>query len=197
MTVYVDDSRTPFRGWRMCHMLADTDAELQVMAAALGLQRRWQHDDHYDLNEEARARAVALGAVEIGRREAAAMRAYRRVHGRLGEPASALVWFRASLRVRTVRRGPPPMPFLRELSTPAALVDVPRMTRNVARMQARADTLGVAFRPHVKTSKCPDVVGAQLAAGARGVTVSTLKEAEAFFEAGVTDILYAVGLVPV
>jgi D-serine deaminase-like pyridoxal phosphate-dependent protein len=40
------------------------------------------------------------------------------------------------------------------------------------------------------------VVEAQLAAGARGITVSTLKEAERFFEAGVTDILYAVGLAP-
>ncbi|MEI7444502.1 MAG: DUF4031 domain-containing protein [Burkholderiales bacterium] len=103
MTVYVDDARTPFRGWRMCHMLADTDEELQAMAEALGLQRRWQHGDHYDLNEEARERAVALGAVEIGRREAAAMRAHRRVHGHLGEPTTALVWFRVSLRVR-VRR---------------------------------------------------------------------------------------------
>lgn len=103
MTVYVDDARTPFRGWRMCHMLADTDEELQAMAAALGLQRRWQHDDHYDLNEATRALAVELGAVEIGRREAAAMRAHRRVHGHLGEPAAALVWFRVSLRIRMGR----------------------------------------------------------------------------------------------
>jgi D-serine deaminase-like pyridoxal phosphate-dependent protein len=85
---------------------------------------------------------------------------------------------------------------LQALDTPTAVVDVPRMRRNIARMQARADALGVAFRPHVKTSKCTAVVEAQLAAGARGITVSTLKEAERFFEAGVTDILYAVGLAP-
>jgi D-serine deaminase-like pyridoxal phosphate-dependent protein len=58
------------------------------------------------------------------------------------------------------------------------------------------NTLGVAFRPHVKTTKCIDVVRAQIAAGARGITVSTLKEAEAFFAAGVSDILYAVSIAP-
>jgi D-serine deaminase-like pyridoxal phosphate-dependent protein len=85
---------------------------------------------------------------------------------------------------------------LDELDTPAALVDISRMERNIARMQARMDALGVTFRPHVKTTKCLDVVRAQLAAGAKGITVSTLKEAEAFFAAGVTDILYAVSIAP-
>ncbi|RYF42336.1 MAG: DSD1 family PLP-dependent enzyme, partial [Comamonadaceae bacterium] len=47
----------------------------------------------------------------------------------------------------------------------------------------------------VKTSKCVDVARAQLAAGAQGITVSTLKEAEQFFAAGITDIVYAVGMV--
>ena len=40
------------------------------------------------------------------------------------------------------------------------------------------------------------MVQAQIAAGARGITVSTLKEAEHFFAAGIADILYAVGMVP-
>lgn len=70
------------------------------------------------------------------------------------------------------------------------------MQRNIGRMQARMDALGVRFRPHVKTSKCPEVVRRQLAAGARGITVSTLKEAEQFAAAGVDDILYAVGIAP-
>lgn len=85
---------------------------------------------------------------------------------------------------------------LQSLNTPAALIDVARMNRNIARMQQRLDALGVAFRPHVKTSKCEPVVQAQLAAGARGITVSTLKEAEQFFAAGVRDIVYAVGIAP-
>ncbi|MEP6824849.1 MAG: alanine racemase, partial [Ramlibacter sp.] len=82
------------------------------------------------------------------------------------------------------------------LTTPAALIDLPRMQRNIARMQQRMDALGMRFRPHVKTSKCVPVTQAQLAAGAQGITVSTLKEAEQFFAAGITDILYAVGIVP-
>jgi D-serine deaminase-like pyridoxal phosphate-dependent protein len=85
---------------------------------------------------------------------------------------------------------------LDSLDTPAAVIDVHRMNRNIASMQARMNALGVKFRPHVKTSKCVDVVKAQLSAGAQGITVSTLKEAEAFFAAGITDILYAVSIVP-
>lgn len=83
---------------------------------------------------------------------------------------------------------------LEDLPTPAALIDTVRMQRNIERMQQRMNALGVAFRPHVKTSKCVPVAQAQIDAGARGITVSTLKEAEQFFAAGVTDILYAVGM---
>ncbi|MYM27427.1 DSD1 family PLP-dependent enzyme [Duganella sp. CY15W] len=82
------------------------------------------------------------------------------------------------------------------LETPALLLDEARMQRNIQRMQQRMDQLGVAFRPHVKTSKCLEVARRQLAEGARGITVSTLKEAEEFFRAGVDDILYAVAIVP-
>jgi D-serine deaminase-like pyridoxal phosphate-dependent protein len=85
---------------------------------------------------------------------------------------------------------------LEQIETPAALIDIARMQKNIARMQAHMNTLGVAFRPHVKTTKCIDVVRAQIAAGARGITVSTLKEAEAFFAAGIDDILYAVSMAP-
>lgn len=82
------------------------------------------------------------------------------------------------------------------LDTPVALVDVDRMQANIDRMQARMDGLGVKLRPHVKTSKCVPVVHAQLEAGARGITVSTLKEAEEFFDAGIDDIVYAVCIAP-
>lgn len=84
---------------------------------------------------------------------------------------------------------------LDQLETPAAVIDLDRMRHNIARMQACAKALGVVFRPHVKTSKCAEVVAEQLAAGAQGITVSTLKEAREFFAAGITDILYAVGMV--
>src|SRR5262245_45116422 len=88
------------------------------------------------------------------------------------------------------------MPTIHDLSTPAALIDTRRMHANIERMQRHVGALGVAFRPHVKTTKCLSVAQAQLHAGARGITVSTLKEAEQFFSAGITDILYAVGIVP-
>ena len=82
------------------------------------------------------------------------------------------------------------------LNTPAAVIDVARMHRNIERMQQRMNALGVRFRPHVKTSKCEQVVRAQIEAGARGITVSTLKEAEQFFASGIRDIVYAVGMAP-
>jgi D-serine deaminase-like pyridoxal phosphate-dependent protein len=88
------------------------------------------------------------------------------------------------------------MTHLPDLDTPAALVDASRMQANIARMQARMDALGVKFRPHVKTSKCLPVAKIQLEAGARGITVSTLKEAEQFLDAGIADILYAVCISP-
>ena len=82
------------------------------------------------------------------------------------------------------------------LDTPAALVDIPRMQRNIQRMQQRMSRLGVRLRPHVKTSKCLPVIRAQIAAGASGVTVSTLKEAEHCFAAGIRDVFYAVAIAP-
>lgn len=85
---------------------------------------------------------------------------------------------------------------LQSLNTPAALIDVERMNHNIERMQQRLNALGVSFRPHVKTTKCEQVVRAQLDAGARGITVSTLKEAEQFFASGIRDIVYAVGMAP-
>ena len=88
------------------------------------------------------------------------------------------------------------MTSLSDIETPAAVVDVARMQRNIARMQDRMNALGVSFRPHVKTTKCVIVADRQRAAGANGITVSTLREAEEFFAAGYDDILYAVCIAP-
>ncbi len=85
---------------------------------------------------------------------------------------------------------------LTDIETPAALIDEARMSRNIARLQTRMNELGVRLRPHVKTSKCVEVARRQQSAGARGITVSTLKEAEQFFAAGFADILYAVCISP-
>jgi D-serine deaminase-like pyridoxal phosphate-dependent protein len=88
------------------------------------------------------------------------------------------------------------MKAVEKIQTPAALIDLARMQRNIDRMQQRMITLGVSFRPHVKTAKCVQVARAQRAAGAKGITVSALKEAEYLFDHGFSDILYAVGMVP-
>ena len=85
---------------------------------------------------------------------------------------------------------------LADIATPAALIDEPGMMRNIARMQERMTALGVRLRPHVKTPKCIEVAQRQVAAGARGITVSTLKEAEEFFAHGFADVLYAVCIPP-
>lgn len=82
------------------------------------------------------------------------------------------------------------------INTPAALIDLQRMKHNIDRMQQRMNQFQVNFRPHVKTTKCLEVVNEQIRAGAKGITVSTLKEAAEFFSAGITDILYAVGMAP-
>jgi D-serine deaminase-like pyridoxal phosphate-dependent protein len=85
---------------------------------------------------------------------------------------------------------------LDDILTPALVVDEGRMTRNIDRMRRRVAELGVSFRPHVKTCKSLEIAR-RLRPTPRGpITVSTLKEAEQFFAHGVTDILYAVGIVP-
>lgn len=85
---------------------------------------------------------------------------------------------------------------LMDIETPAALIDEARMAANIDRMQRHLTALGVRLRPHVKTSKCIEVARRQQEAGAQGITVSTLKEAEQFFGAGFADILYAVCMAP-
>lgn len=82
------------------------------------------------------------------------------------------------------------------IETPALILDVTKVDRNIARLTRRLADLGVGFRPHVKTAKSIDVVR-RLFSHARGpITVSTLAEAEYFADAGFTDIAYAVGLAP-
>lgn len=86
--------------------------------------------------------------------------------------------------------------YLNGIDTPAALIETARMRANIRLMQERMDAHGVSFRPHVKTAKCLRVAAEQRDAGAKGVTVSTLKEAEQFFAGGFADITYAVGITP-
>ena len=89
-----------------------------------------------------------------------------------------------------------PTATLDAMETPALVLDVARVERNVARLTRRLESLGVGFRPHVKTAKSIEVARRVFASGHGPITVSTIKEAEYFADAGITDMTYAVGLAP-
>jgi 3-hydroxy-D-aspartate aldolase len=71
------------------------------------------------------------------------------------------------------------------LDTPALLIDLPAMTRNIERMAAFAKSRGIGLRPHVKTHKSVEIARRQVAAGAIGVSCVTLGEAEIMVEGGI------------
>jgi D-serine deaminase-like pyridoxal phosphate-dependent protein len=81
------------------------------------------------------------------------------------------------------------------VDTPAVLIDLDIVERNIIRGQARLDDLGLKVRPHIKTHKLPLLAHAQLAAGAIGVTAQKLGEAEVMADAGVEDILLSYNIV--
>ena len=78
MVVYVDDMVASFGRMKMCHMVADTEAELHAMADKIGVARKWYQGDHYDVALSKRALAIAAGAVEITFRQCGLMSAVRR-----------------------------------------------------------------------------------------------------------------------
>ena len=73
-------------------------------------------------------------------------------------------------------------------TTPALVVDLDTLDRNIARMAEAARVGGFALRPHAKTHKCTQIAERQLAAGAVGLTVATIGEAEAFAASGGADL---------
>jgi len=73
--------------------------------------------------------------------------------------------------------------------TPCVVVDLDVVERNIRRLQAYLDEHGIANRPHIKTHKLPLIARWQLDAGARGITVQSVGEAEVMAAAGIDDIL--------
>jgi len=65
-----------------------------------------------------------------------------------------------------------------DLDTPAVYVDLDALERNIARMAEQSRRWGVTLRPHTKTHKIPEIARMQLAAGAAGITVAKIGEAE-------------------
>jgi D-serine deaminase-like pyridoxal phosphate-dependent protein len=82
-----------------------------------------------------------------------------------------------------------------ELDTPSLLVHLHTLERNIAEMAQVAEKADVRLRPHTKTHKCPEIAAMQVEAGASGITVAKLGEAEVMADAGFDDILIAYPIV--
>lgn len=93
MAVYVDNMRAQFGRMIMCHMIADTRAELDAMADTIGVARKWRqqtgnHGEHYDISLGMKAKAIAAGAIEIDIRDLAG-----RCSARRRDPALKAAYF--------------------------------------------------------------------------------------------------------
>ena len=78
---------------------------------------------------------------------------------------------------------------LREVDTPALLIDADALDRNLERMAKFAAAVNRNYRPHAKTHKTPLIARRQIAAGACGICCAKLGEAEVMVEGGIDDIL--------
>lgn len=89
-----------------------------------------------------------------------------------------------------------PLPFADpELDTPALLLDLDILERNIAAMQQFADGNGFALRPHIKTHKSLAIAERQLQAGAAGLCLATTSEAEVMMASSAADLLLAYPIV--
>jgi D-serine deaminase-like pyridoxal phosphate-dependent protein len=83
----------------------------------------------------------------------------------------------------------PQQAILREIETPALVVDFAALTRNIGKMAAEAQHRGLALRPHAKTHKSVDIARLQHEAGAVGIACATVAEAEMLASAGIGGLL--------
>jgi D-serine deaminase-like pyridoxal phosphate-dependent protein len=84
---------------------------------------------------------------------------------------------------------------VQELDTPALLIDLDKLEQNIKRMQAYTVSRNLSHRPHIKTHKTPEIAKMQIQAGATGITVAKLGEAEVMAAHGIKDIFVANELV--
>lgn len=80
---------------------------------------------------------------------------------------------------------------LHEVQTPALLIDLDALDRNLERMRRFVEERGVRLRAHAKTHKSADIARLQMERGACGICCQKVSEAEAMVRAGITDILVA------
>jgi D-serine deaminase-like pyridoxal phosphate-dependent protein len=84
---------------------------------------------------------------------------------------------------------------IHELDTPAVVVDLDKMQRNIQAMHARCRDVGVPLRSHTKSNKIPEIAHMQLKAGSIGICSQKVGEAEAMVAGGVEDILIPFNIV--
>lgn len=77
---------------------------------------------------------------------------------------------------------------IEQLESPAAVVDLDKLSANITRLQHYLDEHKIANRPHIKTHKIPEIAHMQVDAGAVGITCQKLGEAEVMAQAGIKDI---------
>ena len=78
-----------------------------------------------------------------------------------------------------------------EIDTPALLIDLDVLEKNLETMQTKAGKHNVALRPHIKAHKIPELARLQIRMGASGVTASKVSEAQVMVESGIDDIFIA------
>lgn len=81
------------------------------------------------------------------------------------------------------------------VATPTLVVDLDILQRNIDTVHGKMADQGTRVRPHVKTHKCLEIARRQIAAGATGLTVATIGEAEVFAEV-CSDLFVAYPLWP-
>src|SRR5690625_549934 len=77
------------------------------------------------------------------------------------------------------------------IQTPALLLNIGQMNRNITDIIKFAKQHHINYRPHIKTHKCIEIAKRQIQAGAIGITVATVGEAEVMVHGGIDDILIA------
>jgi D-serine deaminase-like pyridoxal phosphate-dependent protein len=82
-----------------------------------------------------------------------------------------------------------------ELETPIVVVDLDKLNANSTKLPTDLDAHGIANRPHIKTHTLPEIAWMQLRAGAVGITVQKLGEAEVMAQAGIQDIFMPYNIV--
>lgn len=99
MPVYVDDMEAPFGRMLMCHMIADTQAELFAMVDRIEVRRKWiQYPgtprEHFDISKSKKELAIRYGAIPVTWRQLAAMSRRKQVEGIFGHPDRSEEWLR-------------------------------------------------------------------------------------------------------